>query len=86
MLLIAGAFGRILAKNSFYLIFHQEGNCGEGEGAPLYLFIFLAVLSSFLRGLLSSCGEGRLLSSYGVQAPHCVGFSCCTAQALGTWA
>lgn len=40
----------------------------KGKVAPLYVFFFLAVLSSFLSGLLSSCGEGRLLSSYGVQA------------------
>ena len=30
--------------------------------------------------------EQRLLSSYGVQASHCGGFSCYGAQALGTGA
>ena len=31
----------------------------------------------------SSCSERGLLSSCGVQAFHCSGFSCCRAQALG---
>ena len=34
-----------------------------------------------LCGLFSSCGEQGLLSSCGVRASHCGGFSCC-----GTWA
>ena len=34
----------------------------------------------------SSCGEWGLLSSYGAWASRCSGFSCCIAQALGTWA
>ena len=44
-----------------------------------YLFIFGCTGSSLLRGLFCS-----LLSSYGVWASHCSGFSCCGAQALGT--
>ena len=31
----------------------------------------------------SSCGEQRLLSSCGVRASHCSGFSCCGAWVLG---
>ena len=31
----------------------------------------------------SSCGEQGLLSSWGAQASHCGGFSCCRAWALG---
>ena len=42
--------------------------------------------SSLLRGLFSSCSEQGLLSSCGVRASHFGGFSCCRAQALGTWA
>ena len=34
----------------------------------------------------SSCGEQGPLSSFGVWDSHCSGFSCCGAQALGTWA
>ena len=33
-----------------------------------------------LRGLFSSCGKWRLLSSCGAWAPHWGGFSCCGAQ------
>ena len=36
-----------------------------------------------LRELFSNCGEWRLLSSCGARAPHCSGFSCHRAQALG---
>ena len=34
----------------------------------------------------SGCGEWGLLSTCGVRASHCGGFSCCGAWALGTWA
>ena len=34
-------------------------------------------------GLFPSCGWPGLLSSCGVRASHCGGFSCCGAQALG---
>ena len=34
----------------------------------------------------SGCGKWGLLSSCGVQASCCGGFSCFGAQALGTWA
>ena len=39
------------------------------------LFIFGCAISSLRCGLFSSCGEQRLLSSCGLQAPHCGGFS-----------
>ena len=32
------------------------------------------------------CGEWRLLSTCGVQASHCSGFSCCKPQVPGTQA
>ena len=32
--------------------------------------------------LYSSCGQQRLISSCGVQASQCFGFSCCRALAL----
>ena len=39
--------------------------------------------SALLHRLFSSCGEGRLLSSYNVRASRSGGFSCCCrAQAL----
>ena len=41
----------------------------------IYLFIFGCVRSSLLRA-------GATLH-FGVQAPHCSGFSCCGARALG---
>ena len=46
-----------------------------------YLLIFGYAGSSLLRKLFSSCGEWGLLSSCGVWASHCGGFSC-AAQAL----
>lgn len=36
-------------------------------------------------GLSLSCGEWGLVSSCGVQASHCAGFSCRRAPALDTW-
>ena len=49
-----------------------------------YYFFFLAVLG--LRCCVqafSSCGERGATLSCGAQPPHCGGFSCCGAQALG---
>ena len=48
-----------------------------------YLFIFGSAGSSLLHRLLPGCCETRLLSSCGVQASHCDGFSCCWAWAVG---
>ena len=52
---------------------------------PLFLklFIFGHAGSSLLCGLFSSCGKQGLLSSCGVWASHCSGFSCCAAWAHG---
>ena len=47
----------------------------------IYLFVFDCTRTWLLCGLFSSCGEQGLLSSCGVRASHCGGFSCC-----GTWA
>ena len=46
------------------------------------LFCYGCAGSLLLCGLFSSCGERRHLSRC-VRASHCVGFSCCGAQALG---
>ena len=50
---------------------------------PFYNFIFIfgCASSSLLHKLFSSCSDLGLLSSCGVQASRCSGFSCC-----GTWA
>ena len=52
----------------------------------IILLIFGCAGSSLLHRLFSSCSEQGLLSSCGVRASHFDGFSCCRAQALGTWA
>ena len=44
-----------------------------------YLFPLLWVFAA--EQAISSCSEQGMLSSF----PHCGGFSCCGAQALGTW-
>ena len=51
-----------------------------------FIYLFLAVLGlCCYSGFFSSCGEWGLLSGCGARASHCAGFSCCRAQALGTW-
>ena len=56
-----------------------------------FIYLFLAVLGLCL-GLrccswaFSRCSDPGLLSSCGVQASHCGGFSCCKTRALGTLA
>ena len=47
----------------------------------IYLLIFGCAGSSFLRGVLSSCGEQLGYSLVGCS--HCGGSSCCRAQAAG---
>ena len=42
-----------------------------------YLSISGCAGSSLMCRLFSSCGEQGLLSTCGVQASHCGGFSCC---------
>ena len=49
----------------------------------IILFIFYCSGPSLLCGLFSSCGGWGLLSSCGVRASHCRGFSCCRARAPG---
>ena len=58
---------------------------------PGFIFIFLyfkisVLMTALLLGCcawaLSSCSERGLLSSCGVRASHCSGFSCCDAHAL----
>ena len=46
-----------------------------------YLFLFGCAGSSLM--LFSSCSKQGLLSSCGVQASHCGGFSCCRAWTPG---
>ena len=52
------------------------------------LFFFLNFIYFWLCWILiatqvfPSCGKQRLLSSCGVQASHCGGFSCCSSQPL----
>ena len=49
-----------------------------------FLSLFMAVLGlPCCVGLFSSYSKQGLLSSCGAQAPHCCGFSCWGAQALG---
>ena len=50
----------------------------------VFIYLFSAVLSlpCYLQAF-SSCREWSLFSSCSVQAPHCSGFSCCRARALG---
>ena len=52
----------------------------------MYSFIFGCTGSLLLCGLFSRCSEQGLVSSRGVRASRCSGFSCCRAQALGAWA
>ena len=47
----------------------------------VYLFIFGCPVSLLLLKLFSSCGEQELLSTCGMQASHCGGYSCCGARA-----
>ena len=53
----------------------------------IFIYLFLAALDlGYWVWASSSCGEQsveRLLSSCSVQVPHCSGFPCCRAQALG---
>ena len=48
-----------------------------------YIVIFGCAGSLLLLGLFSRYEKRGLLSSCGVRASHCSGFSCCRAQALG---
>ena len=48
-----------------------------------FFFFFCCAGSLLLHRFFSSCSEWRLLSSCGVQASYCSGFSCCQAQTVG---
>ena len=56
----------------------------------IYSFTCLFILAALGLGCCTrafpGCGEWGLLSSCRARAPHCSGFSCCRARALGTWA
>ena len=50
----------------------------------LFIYLFIGCVgSSLLRGLYSSCSEWGLLSSWGPQASHRGGFSCCRVWSPG---
>ena len=82
--------GKELARSVIFLVIDVEMNhiCRAPELILffflvfIYLFIFDCAGSYLLRGLLSSCGEQRLLSSC-VWASHWGDFSCCRARTLG---
>ena len=64
----------MIAKPSFFIFFFLT----------LFTYLFLAELGLHsCKGFFSSYGEWGLLSSRGVWASLCGGFSCCRAQALG---
>ena len=63
-----------------YMGWEMLGDCGRLTSSLesfffFFSFIFGHVGSLLLHGLFSSCGELVLLSSCGVQASHCSGFS-----------
>ena len=49
----------------------------------VYLFTYFCAGSSLLHGLFLQLWQAGTTIPCGVQAPHCGGFSCCTARALG---
>ena len=85
-------------KNYFREIFFDQGS-GETPFLPVpqinllllllykFIYLFLAALGlhCYARAF-SSCGQRGATPHCGVRASHCGGFSCCGAQALGTWA
>ena len=52
----------------------------------IYVFILVALGLCCCIHAFSSYSEWELLSSSGMWASHCSGFSCCGAWALGMWA
>ena len=65
--------------------------CGDGFRLYtfylfIYIFIYGCVGSSLLCMGFLQLRQGGATLSCGAQASHCGGFSCCRAQALGTWA
>ena len=51
----------------------------------IYFYFWLCCVFIAARGLSLVAASGATLRC-GVQASHCGGFSCCRAQAVGTWA
>ena len=51
----------------------------------IYFYFWLCCVFIAARGLSLVAASGATLCC-GVQASHCGGFSCCRAQAVGTWA
>lgn len=74
--------------STFLVTYFFHFFCGK------FIFMYFGCVECFLlRRLFSSCGQQGLISSCGVQASQCFGFSCCRALALehmlssrGTWA
>ena len=74
-----------LGRNSLTSLLHLS-SVENGDNvilASLYDVFMFGCAGSSLHWLFSSCGMQGLLSSLGVQVPHCCGFSCFGAQALG---
>ena len=63
-----------LAKNSLLAFFFFN----------IYLFIFGCAGLCCCTQASSSCSKQKILSSCGAWASHCIDFSCCRAQALGS--
>ena len=83
----------IIAFSIFYQPKHITGLAQiQGVNKETHYFKFYFYLFFTVLGLhcctqaFCSCGKWGLLSSCGVQASHCSGFSCCKVQALGSWA
>jgi len=71
----------------FLLVYVQEGNYWSYGGSSLGFWVFfLFALGLLLRTAWFSKFSSFTTLSCGAQASHCGGFSCCGAQALGTWA
>ena len=57
--------------------------CPNVDIRKVYFYLWLFWVFVAAQTVFSSCSEQGLLSSCGVQAFHCRGFSCCGAQSLG---
>ena len=71
----------------FVFVFVFKGKVLFSVGCFFFSFSLIKFTYLFIFGCAgSSLGHADFLSSCGVQASHCGGFSCCGAQALGAWA
>ena len=70
----------ILRRSAFFIVqlSHPYMTIGKTIALTRWTLVDKVAVWAF-----SSCGERGLLSSWGAQACHCGGFSCCAAQALG---